>query len=145
MLIICTFVIMLTNGPSAAGTYTGAAREGIAVLPWLARKIDFILKPMFGFSNAKAISVPVTALGSAGAALGLVGNLINAGKATCNDLAVFTAMCMCWSGYLSTHVSMMDALHYRKFTGKAILFHTFGGLFAGVCAHWLFELFSLIF
>ena len=37
VLIICTFVMMLTNGPSEAGTYTGAAYEGIALLPALGR------------------------------------------------------------------------------------------------------------
>lgn len=30
---ICTLVMMLTNGASADGTYTGAAYEGIAFLP----------------------------------------------------------------------------------------------------------------
>ena len=41
---------------------------------------------------------------------------------------------------LSTHVSMMDVLGCRQHTGKAIVSHTVGGLFAGVAAHWLFEL-----
>jgi len=53
-------------------------------------------------------------------------------------IAVFTAMCMCWSGYLSTHVSMMDVLDCNKMTGKAIVFHTVGGLCTGIFAHWLF-------
>ena len=65
-------------------------------------------------------------------------------KAVLNDIAVFTAICMCWSGYLSTHVSMMDALHCNRFTGKAILCHTIGGLCAGIAAHWLFQLVALI-
>ena len=47
-------------------------------------------------------------------------------------------MGMTWSGYLSTHVSMMDALGCRDLTGKAILSHTVAGLSAGVVAHWLF-------
>lgn len=47
-------------------------------------------------------------------------------------------MCMCWSGYLSTHVSMMDVLGCNKMTGKAIVFHTVGGLCTGIFAHWLF-------
>ena len=49
-------------------------------------------------------------------------------------------MGMCWSGYLSTHVAMMDSLKCGQLTGKAILSHTIGGLFAGVAAHWLFVL-----
>lgn len=54
VLIICTFVMMLTNGPSEAGTYTGAAYEGIALLPALGDKLDFILKPLFGLQALRA-------------------------------------------------------------------------------------------
>ena len=143
VLIICTLIMMLTNGPSATG-YTGGAYEGIALLPHLAEKIDFLLTPLFGFSDPAAVAVPVTALGSAGAAMGTVPGLAALGKVTANDIAVFTAMCMCWSGYLSTHVSMMDVLGTPEYTGKAILFHTFGGLGAGIAAHWLYMLAQLI-
>lgn len=144
VLIICTFVMMLTNGPSEAGTYTGAAYEGIHLLPALAEKCHFILQPLFGFSSAEAISVPVTALGAAGAALGLVGKLVGQGLITGGDIAVFTAMCMCWSGYLSTHVSMMNSLKSNELIGHAILSHTIGGLCAGFASHWIYALFSLI-
>jgi len=51
---------------------------------------------------------------------------------------------MCWSGYLSTHISMMDALEKREFIKSALLSHTIGGLCAGVAAHYLWMLFSLI-
>ena len=71
VLIICTLVMMFTNGPSADGTYTGAAYEGIALLPALGDKIDFLLKPLFGFTSNQVISVPITSLGAAGAAIGL--------------------------------------------------------------------------
>ncbi|UTC87050.1 CD0519/CD1768 family membrane protein [Treponema denticola] len=135
VVIICTIVIMLTNGPSADGTYTGGAREGIAVLPWIGQKLSFILNPIYGFSSPEAISVPITALGSTGAALGIVKEMSFAGKINANDIAVFTAICMCWSGYISTHIAMMDALDTKEMTGKAILSHTIGGLFAGIVAH----------
>ncbi len=140
VLIICTVVMMLTGGPSADGTFTGAAYEGIGFLPWLADKVEFILSPLFGFSSSEGISVPITALGAAGAAIGLVPGLVNQGLASGNDIAVFTAMCMCWSGYLSTHVAMMDSLGFRELTGRAILCHTIGGLCAGVSAHLLYTL-----
>ena len=140
VLIICTIVMMLTNGASADGSYTGAAYEGIAVLPMLSDKLSFILQPLFGFSSPSCVAVPVTALGSAGAALGIIPGLIKEGLAGGNDIAVFTAMCMCWSGYLSTHVSMMDMLKCSHFTEKAIISHTFGGLLAGVTANWLYKL-----
>lgn len=138
VLVICTTVMMLTNGPSEAGTYTGAAYEGVELLPWVAGKLNFILEPLFGFTSAEGIAVPITALGAAGAAIGLVPKLVSEGFAVGNDIAVFTAMCMCWSGYLSTHVAMMDALNFRKLTGYAILCHTIGGLIAGISAHWLY-------
>ena len=140
VLIICTFIMMLTNPASVGGTYTGAAYEGIGLLPALAEKCSFLLNPLFGFSSPEAISVPITALGAAGAATGIAGRLVSDGLADAGDIAVFTAMCMCWSGYLSTHVSMMSSLGHRDLIGKAIISHTAGGLCAGVTAHWLFEL-----
>ena len=114
------------------------------MLPWVADKIGFLLKPLFGFSNNQALAIPVTALGSAGAALTMIVQLVEDNAVNLNDIAVFTAICMCWSGYLSTHVSMMDTLKCNRFTGKAILCHTIGGLCAGIAAHWLFMLMSLI-
>ncbi|MBO6061711.1 MAG: hypothetical protein J6P98_06335 [Clostridia bacterium] len=144
VVIICTLVMMLTNGAPEGG-YTGAAYEGIGLLPMAAEKINFILQPLFGFKSAGGVSVPITALGSAGAAMGLVPTLLSEGLASAHDVAVFTAMCMCWSGYLSTHVSMMDSLGYKYLTGKAILSHTAGGLAAGIAANWLYKLVALIF
>lgn len=143
ILIICTLVMMLTNGMPEGG-YTGGAYEGVGILPTVAGWLHFIIDPLFGFSDPADIAVPVTALGSAGAAMGLIPNLLATGKAQANDVAVFTSMCMCWSGYLCTHVSMMDVLGYSRFTGKAILSHTFGGLIAGIAAHWSFVLLSLL-
>ena len=66
------------------------------------------------------------------------------GWADGNAIAVFTAIGMCWSGYLSTHTAMLDSLGFRKLTSKAILAHTVGGLVAGIVAHWTFVLFVLI-
>ena len=145
VLVICTIVMMLTKGAPEGGVYTGAAYEGISLLPRAANAIKFILQPLFGFSSTDAIAVPITALGSAGAATGIVKELAEAGSVTAHDIAVFTSMCMCWSGYLSTHASMMQSLKRPDLTGKAIASHTIGGLAAGVAANWLFKLFALIF
>ena len=125
------------------GAYTGAAYEGIAFLPWVGAKLNPVLKPLFGFTSPEAIAVPVTALGAAGASIGLILPMIRSGLAVGNDIAVFTAMCMCWSGYLSTHVAMMDSLHCSDMTGKAIFSHTIGGLVAGIAAHWIYVLIVL--
>lgn len=144
VLIICTLVLMLTNGPAASGEYTGEAYQGVAFLPFLGEKLSFILGPLFGFASPSGISVPITALGAAGAAIGLVPKMVASGAAMANDVAVFTSMCMCWSGYLSTHVAMMDTLGCSKMTGKAILSHTIGGLVAGISAHWIYMLVSTI-
>jgi len=143
VLIICTLVMMLTNSAPAGG-YTGAAYEGIGLLPWIGERLQFILMPLFGFSSPEAIAVPITALGAAGAAIGIVEKLVAIGQANAHDIAVFTAMCMCWSGYLSTHVAMMDSLKCRELTGRAILYHTIGGACAAIAANWLYRLIELI-
>jgi len=144
VLIISTFVMILTFGASAEG-FTGGAYEGIALLPYLANKVNFVFVWLFGFQHPELIAFPITSLGAVGAALGLIPKFQNAGLLDGNAIAVFTAMGMCWSGFLSTHTAMLDSLGYRKLTGKALLSHTIGGLFAGVSAHWIFYLFSVLF
>lgn len=144
VIIISTFVMLLTFGPSEAGTYTGAAYEGVEFLPWLGSKFSFIFEWLFGFSDPHLIAFPITALGAVGAALGLIPNFMAAGWIDGNAIAVFTAIGMCWSGYLSTHTAMLDSLGFRKLTSKAILAHTIGGLVAAFVAHWAFVLYSLI-
>ena len=143
VVIICTLVIILTNGPGAEGVYTGAANEGVGILPWIGSKLSFILNPLFGFSSPEAIAVPITALGSTGAAIGTVAKMAAVGKVSGNDIAVFTAICMCWSGYISTHIAMMDALGTKEATGKALISHTIGGLVAGAAAHILYMIFHM--
>lgn len=145
VLIVCTLVMILTFGPSidpetGQSVYKGVAYEGIRLLPMLGDKLSFILEPLFGFTSPEAIAFPITSLGAVGAAMSLVPKFITDGIVTPNDIAVFTAMGMCWSGYLSTHVGMMDALDARPLTGKAILSHTIGGLCAGMSAHFIFML-----
>ena len=144
VLIISTFVMILTFGPSASGAYTGAAYEGVEILPWLADKIDFVFKALFGFNDPHLVAFPITSLGAVGAALSLVPNFVANGWADGNSIAVFTAIGMCWSGFLSTHTAMLDSLGYRELTPKAILAHTIGGLAAAFAAHWSYVLVSLI-
>ena len=144
VLIISTFVMMLTFGPSATGAYTGAAYEGTELLPLLAGKINFIFEWLFGFQDPHLIAFPITALGAVGAALGLIPNFMQAGWIDGNAIAVFTAIGMCWSGYLSTHTAMLDAMGFRNLTSKAIIAHTIGGIVAAIVAHWGFVLYSLL-
>lgn len=133
--LICTIVILLTNGTGASGIYDGSANQGIGILPIIGEKLSFILTPLFGFSTPKAIAIPITALGSSGAAIGMVSDMASKKIIGGNDIAVFTSICMCWSGYLSTHIAMMDALDTKEMTGNAILSHTIGGLSAGIASH----------
>ena len=145
VLVVCTMVMLLTFGPSidpktGLEVYTGSAYEGIALLPVIGEKISFILEPIFGFTSPEAIAFPITSLGAVGAAMSLVPQFITDGVVTPNDIAVFTAMGMCWSGYLSTHVGMMDALNSRGLTSKAIIAHTIGGICAGMSAHFIYML-----
>ncbi|MBE6201761.1 MAG: hypothetical protein E7134_06220 [Rikenellaceae bacterium] len=144
VLIISTLVMMLTFGPSATGAYTGSAYEGTELLPTLAGKCNFIFEWLFGFQDPHLVAFPITALGAVGAALSLVPNFLEAGWIDGNAIAVFTAIGMCWSGYLSTHTAMLDTLGYRDLTPKAIGAHTIGGLVAAFVAHWLFVLISIL-
>lgn len=135
VLIISTLVMVLTFGPGQGGEYTGAAYEGVALLPWLASKINIVFEFLFGFHDPHLVAFPITALGAVGAALGLVPNFMAQGWIDGNAIAVFTAIGMCWSGYLSTHTAMLDSLGYRQLTPKAILAHTVGGIVAAIVAH----------
>ena len=143
VLIISTLVMILTFG-STDGQYTGAAYEGVEFLPWLFGHINIIFEWLFGFESPELMAFPITSLGAVGAALGLVPGFVEKGWADGNAIAVFTAIGMCWSGYLSTHTAMLDSLGFRKLTSKAILAHTVGGLVAGIVAHWVFVLFVLV-
>jgi len=144
VLIISTFVMILTFGAGEGGVYTGAAYEGVEALPWLAEKIDVVFKWLFGFNDPHQIAFPITALGAVGAALSLVPNFVQQGWVDGNAIAVFTAIGMCWSGYLSTHTAMLDSMGYRELTSKAIISHTIGGLAAGIIAHWVYILCTLL-
>lgn len=144
VIVISSFVMLLTFGASADGAYTGAAYEGVELLPWLAGKISFVFEWLFGFGDPHLIAFPITALGAVGAALGLVPTFLANGWADGNSIAVFTAIGMCWSGYLSTHTAMLDSLGYRELTSKAVIAHTIGGLVAAIVAHWLYVLYAII-
>lgn len=147
VLIICTAVMILTFGPSGGylegiGQYQGIAYEGINLLPKLGSLLSPILEPLFGFTSAEAIAFPITSLGAVGAAMSLIEEFLNNDLIGPNDIAVFTAMGMCWSGYLSTHVGMMDALNVRSLVNKAILSHTIAGIVAGASAHYIYVIVS---
>ena len=143
VLIISTLVMILTFGASAEG-YTGAAYEGIELLPFLAGKINIIFEWLFGFTDPHLVAFPITALGAVGAALGLVPNFAAQGWIDGNAIAVFTAIGMCWSGYLSTHTAMLDSLGYRELTPKAIAAHTVGGIVAAIVAHFVYVLVTML-
>jgi len=142
VIVISTVVMMLTFGPKdpTAG-YQGLAYEGIAIFDKFGRIVFLPFKVLFGFDSSQLLAFPITCLGSTGAALALVPRFLEHGLIKPSDIAVFTAIGMTWSGYLSTHVGMMDALGYRYLTSKAILSHTIGGIVAGFSANVLYNLF----
>lgn len=138
VLIISTLVMMLTFGAGAEGVYTGAAYEGTRLLPIIADKISFVFKWLFGFNAPELVAFPITSLGAVGAALGLIPEFANQGIIDGNAIVVFTAMGMCWSGYLSTDAATLDSLGYRPLVPKAFLATFIGGISAGVISHWLY-------
>jgi len=147
VLIISTFVMILTFGASTEGVdefgntitaYSGAAYEGTKLLPWLASKISFVFKWLFGFTAPELVAFPITALGAVGAALGLIPQFAEQGIIDGNAIAVFTAMGMCWSGYLSTDAATLDSLGYRTLVPRAFLSTFIGGIVAGIITHWLY-------
>ena len=137
IIIMCTFIMMLTYGAGDAG-YTGSAYEGIAFFPWLGDKLSFIIEPLFGFSNPEAIAFPVTSWASAGAALATIPQFLADGIVGAKEICVLTAIGICNAGFLSTHVGMMDGIKERDLTNVAIATHFVGGLCAGIFAHGLF-------
>ena len=143
VLIITTLVIILTFGAGPEG-YTGAANQGVPILPWLAEKVHWLFEWLFGFQDMRLIAFPMTALGAVGAALGLLPTFDATGILDGNSIAVFTAIGMCWSGFLSTHNAMLDSLGYRKVISKALGAHTIAGLCAGIIAHFVWLFISLL-
>ncbi len=149
VLIISTAVMMITfdAGTTAEGVakvYDGSAYQGVPVLTWLADKIHWVFEWLFGFSAMELIAFPMTALGAVGAALGLLPTFNTTGLLDGNAVAVFTAIGMCWSGFLSTHTAMLDSLGFRRAIPKAIGAHAVAGLCAGIIAHFLYVLVTMI-
>lgn len=144
VLIISSVIMIITFGPEDPSVgYQGLAYEGVPLLPKAASYLNWLFYGLFGFQNPELIAFPITSLGAVGAALSLVKAFIAEGIITGNEIAVFTAMGMCWSGYLSTHTAMLDTLNFRKLTPKALLSHTIGGIVAGTVAHYVYVLLSI--
>ena len=145
VLIISTFVMMFTFGADPeTGTYTGEAYQGTELLPLLAGKAGFIFKWLFGFNASELVAFPITALGTVGAALGLIPEMMSKGIIDSNAIAVFTAMGMCWSGFLSADAATLDSLGYRHFISRSFTCTFIGGIAAGIITHWLFVLITYL-
>lgn len=148
VLIISTMVMILTFGgtvdDSGAEIYTGAAFQGTKLLPTVAGKISVVFEWLFGFTAPELVAFPITALGAVGAALSLIPEFISKGIIDGNAIAVFTGMGMCWSGYLSTDAATLDSLGYRSLVPKAFLSTFIGGICAGIIAHCIYLLFTMV-
>ena len=141
VLIISTLVMMFTFGEDPeTGAYTGAAYQGTELLPYLAGKAGFLFQWLFGFQASELVAFPITALGTVGAALGLIPEMMSKGIIDSNAIAVFTAMGMCWSGFLSADAATLDSLGYRHFISRSFTCTFIGGIAAGVITHWLYVL-----
>ena len=148
VIIISTAVFMFTFGTGEGGVYTGEAFQGVELLPRLAGKLDFLFDWMFGIKSPELMAFPITSLGAVGAALGQIPRFMEEGLLDgldgSNAIAVFTAMGISWSGFLSTYSAIFDTMGWRKWTSSAMIIHLVCGLLAGVFAHWLFMLYTLL-
>ena len=143
VLVISSVIMIITfKAADPAIGYQGIAYEGVPILPWLAGKLSWLFEILYGFKHPELIAFPVTSLGAVGAALSLVKAFISQGIIGINEVAVFSAMGMCWSGFLSTHTAILDSLKFRSLTPLSLMAQTAGGLFAGAVAHYLVVLLS---
>lgn len=144
--LICTLVMMLTFGPAGEnGEYLGVAYEGVKLLPTIGSYFTPIANFLWGFDVPELLAYPFTALGAVGSAMGLTQGFIDQGIATANTVATFTGMGICMSGFLSTHVGMLDTLKQGHFVKQAIACQLLGGVVAGVAANYLYKLVVLVF
>ncbi|MBQ5937494.1 MAG: hypothetical protein IJL50_06615 [Bacteroidaceae bacterium] len=145
VLIISTLVMTLTFGSDPeTGTYTGEAYQGTELLTFLASKAGFVFQWLFGFNASELVAFPITALGTVGAALGLIPEMMSKGIIDSNAIAVFTAMGMCWSGFLSADAATLDSLGYRHFISRSFTCTFIGGIAAGIITHWLYVLITYL-
>ena len=139
--LICTFVMILTFGPSGAeGEYLGVAYEGVALLPKIGGIFTPVANLLWGFDTAELLAYPFTALGAVGSAMGLTQGFIDKGIADAGTVATFTGMGICMSGFLSTHIGMLDTLKQNHFVKPAIACQLLGGAVAGTVSFYLFML-----
>lgn len=142
--LICTLVMMLTFGPAGEnGEYLGVAYEGVKLLPTIGNYFLPVANLLWGFNVPELLAFPFTALGAVGSAMGLTQGFIDAGLATANTVAAFTGMGICMSGFLSTHIGILDSLKQNQFVKSAIACQLFGGVVAGIAANYLFKLMML--
>lgn len=145
VLIISTLVMTLTFGSDPeTGTYTGEAYQGTELLTFMASKVGFVFEWLFGFNASELVAFPITALGTVGAALGLIPEMMSKGIIDSNAIAVFTAMGMCWSGFLSADAATLDSLGYRHFISRSFTCTFIGGIAAGIITHWLYVLITYL-
>ncbi len=138
VLVISSVIMIITfKAADPAVGYQGLAYEGVPILPYLAGKLSWLFDVLYGFKHPELIAFPVTSLGAVGAALSLVKAFIAQGFIGINEVAVFSAMGMCWSGFLSTHTAILDSLKFRSLTPRSLIAQTIGGLVAGVVAHYI--------
>ncbi len=72
----------------------------------------------------------------------MVPQFLESGIIDAKGICVFTSIGICFAGFLSVHVGMMDGLKERDLTSVAIWTHFVGGLSAGVFGHALFLMFG---
>lgn len=140
VLVICScLMILLMKAPP--GGYSGEAFEGVGLIPAWMTWFRPIVQPVLGLSSDAMVGLTVACLGSAGAAVSLLQKMRAIGLTLAShEISVFAAFAILWSGFLATHVAIMDALGFRRFMAAAIWSHLFAGIVAGITANYLYQL-----
>lgn len=137
VLVICSCLMILLKGEPETG-FSGGAFEGVAAIPHFMENYGrTIFEPLLGMSSPEAFGLTAACLGSAAAA---VAQLKTIGAAmTSHEVSVFAAFGILWSGFLATHVAIMDALGFRRFISAAVWSHAIAGFVAGITANILYQ------
>lgn len=140
VLVICSCLMILLMKMPVDG-FTGGAFEGVGLVPYIMNYCRPVMEPVLGLESDAGFGLTVACLGSASAAVSLLQKMNSIGiQLSSHEISVFAAFAILWSGFLATHVAVMDALGFRRFITVAVWSHMIAGGVAGLTANFLYKL-----